>query len=167
MDNVAGRYPVEALDMYDDDGTMPENVDTLRQAVIGRKIISAERDLPPESRGWFGISRYSTALRLTLDNGTQVWMANTEDCCAYTTLESFLLDPAAVDHRIMGVGTTGGYTTWHIYADFGDVMRLSVDWSCGNPFYYGYGFDIKVIPVTVDADVIGGELEDIEEGTPG
>lgn len=44
-------------------------------------------------------------------------------------------------------GTTDGYTTWHIYADFGDVMRLKVDWSPGNPFYYGYGFDIAVEPV--------------------
>ena len=49
-----------------------------------------------------------------------------------------------MDHVILGVGTTDGYTTWHIYADFGDVMRLKVGWSCGNPFYYGYGFTIRV-----------------------
>jgi hypothetical protein len=54
MDNVIDRYPVEELRTRensehdydaddDDDGTMPENVDTLREAVIGRKIVSAEK----------------------------------------------------------------------------------------------------------------------------
>lgn len=157
MENAVDRYRTEVLTEDEDNGTMPENVDRLREAVIGRKIVAAEKATPPE-----GLYRYryeETGLRLTLDNGTAVWLVNDEDCCAYTTLESFLLDPASVDHRILGVGTTGGYTTWHIYADFGDVMKLEVDWSCGNPFYYGYGFNIKVAPVTVDADVIGGELE--------
>ena len=46
----------------------------------------------------------------------------------------------------MGVGTTGEYTRWHIYADLGDVLELTVGWSCGNPFYYGYGFYIDVVP---------------------
>jgi hypothetical protein len=68
------------------------------------------------------------------------------DCCAYTELESFLLHPELVDHIITGVGTTDGYNTWHIYADIGDVLELSVGWSSGNPFYYGYGFDIQVKP---------------------
>ena len=44
----------------------------------------------------------------------------------------------------MGVGTTDGFTRWHIYADMGDVLELEVGWSCGNPFYYGYGFNITV-----------------------
>ena len=86
----------------------------------------------------------------TLDNGKQVSLRNTDDCCAYTELTAFFLDPASVDHMILGVGTTDGYQTWHIYADFGDIMRLKVDWSCGNPFYYGYGFDIDVIEHMAD-----------------
>jgi len=48
----------------------------------------------------------------------------------------------------MGVGTTAQYQTWHIYADWGDVLKLEVGWSCGNPFYYGYGFDIDVVEVS-------------------
>lgn len=157
MENAVDRYPVEKLDEYDDDGTMPENVDELRTAVIGRKIVHADKGTPPKDMRYDGW--HDSGLRLTLDNGTQVWLVDTDDCCAHTYLESFFLDPASVDHRILGVGTTKEYTTWHIYADFGDVMRLSVEWSCGNPFYYGYGFKIGVIPVTVDADVITGELE--------
>ena len=79
-------------------------------------------------------------------------LANTNDCCAYTELEAFLLHPERVDHIIMGVGTTDTYTRWHIYADLGDVLELTVGWSCGNPFYYGYGFDIDV----VELDATGG-----------
>jgi hypothetical protein len=142
-------YPEEILDDdYEDDGTMPNNVDTLRQAVVGRRIVSAEvTDVSERSYYW----GYPTGLVLTLDDGTRVSLADTSDCCAYTTLRSFFLDPASVDHMIMGVGTTDGYTTWHVYADYGDILRLELDWSPGNPFYYGYGFDIHVTPLSTDA----------------
>lgn len=156
MDNVIDRYAVEELGEYDDDGTMPENVDALREAVIGRKIVSAVKASGP---GGYGRGH---KLVLELDNGTQVELVDTDDCCAVTELESFFLDPASVDHAILGVGTTEGYTKWHIYADFGDVMRLDVGWSCGNPFYYGYGFDITVKPVVIDAEVVAEEQRAIE-----
>jgi hypothetical protein len=73
-----------------------------------------------------------------------VRVRNDGDCCAYTELESFLLNVGNIDHVITGVGTTNGYTTWHVYADLGDVLEMQVGWSCGNPFYYGYGFQISV-----------------------
>ncbi len=47
----------------------------------------------------------------------------------------------------MGVGTTNGYSTWHIYADWGDILELSVGWYAGNTGYYGYGFDINVVDI--------------------
>lgn len=128
------RYPIEKLDeLNEDDGTMPHNVSDFRQAIIGHRIISAARE--------------GGSLILTLDNETKVSLVETDDCCAYTMLESFFAHPEMVDHVILGVGTTGRYTRWHIYADFGDVMELDVAWSCGNPFYYGYGFNIVVEPV--------------------
>lgn len=157
MDNVIDRYPVEELGEYDDCGTMPENVDTLREAVIGRKIVRAFQ--VPTGNRW---GRTAKDLILELDSGTQVRLVDTDDCCAYTALEGFFLDPASVDHAILGVGTTEEYTKWHIYADFGDVMRLDVGWSCGNPFYYGYGFDIAVEPVVIDAEVVAEEQRAIE-----
>lgn len=125
-------YPEEVLSDDYDDGTMPDNVSQLRSAVIGRKIVSAG----PEHNRFV----------ITLDDGTRVSLADTNDCCAFTELEEFWLDPTAVDHMILGVGTTEGYTVWHIYADYGDILTLQVRWSCGNPFYYGYGFSIKVVP---------------------
>jgi hypothetical protein len=136
------RYPEETLDPDYDDGTMPSNVARLEEAVVGHRIVSATRDTVPGA--WYG---EQMGLVLTLDDGTKVMLANTSDCCAYTELESFFLNPETVDHVITGVGTTDGYTTWHIYADFGDIMELKVGWSCGNPFYYGYGFHIVVEPV--------------------
>lgn len=137
------RYPVETLSEEDDDGTMPENVAALEKAVIGRRIVNAEKT-PDEDHSY---GRGGDVLVLTLDNGTRAKLRDTSDCCAFTHLEGFLLNPAGVDHAITGVGTTEGFTKWHIYADFGDVVRMDVSWSCGNPFYYGYGFDIAVEPV--------------------
>lgn len=131
-------YPPELLDGDDDDGTMPDNVQRLAQAVVGHRIVSTEKRVIPG--GW----RDAEGLVITLDNGHEVRLANTDDCCAYTDLEAFLLHPEKVDHVILGVGTTGQFRTWHIFADWGDVLELTVGWSCGNPFYYGYGFDITV-----------------------
>lgn len=133
------RYPTEVLDKDYDNGTMPDNVAKLENAVIGRRIVSVDK-LPTRDK-W---SRTDEDTVITLDDGHRVRLINTDDCCAFTELESFLLHPEAVRHMILGVGTTDQYTTWHIYADFGDVMTLKVGWSCGNPFWYGYGFDIVV-----------------------
>jgi len=133
------RYPEEILDEYQDDGTMPERVATLAEAVIGRRIVSAEEG--PVEGGYYR----RTGLILTLDDGRKVTLVDNGDCCAYTELQGFFLDPSSVDHMILGVGTTDEYTTWHIFADFGDIMRLEVGWSAGNVGYYTYGFDINVI----------------------
>jgi hypothetical protein len=135
---TADRYPIEILDEDDDDGTMPENVAEFADHVVGHRIVMAEQE--------------SSRFILTLDNGKRVSLHNSSDCCAYTDLAGFFLDPSAVDHIILGVGTTEEYSTWHVFADFGDILRLNVEWSCGNPFYYGYGFSIDVEDIaTADA----------------
>lgn len=136
------NYPIEVLGDDDDNGTMVDSRDALAKSVIGRKIVSiapAEHDK----------DRYGVMDRhvITLDNGQQVEMVGQSDCCAYTELSEFLLHPELVDHVITGVGTTDGYTKWHIFADAGDVLELTVGWSCGNPFYYSYGFDVTVKPL--------------------
>lgn len=134
-------YPPEVLDPNDDDGTMPASLATLSDAIIGHKIVKVEMGDQTER----GHVYEDTTTVITLDNGKQVILANTADCCAYTAVRNFLLHPDKIDHAILGVGTTGEYSTWHIYADYGDVLELEVGWSCGNPFYYGYGFSIQVI----------------------
>lgn len=123
-------YPAEILGPDDDDGTMPQNVENLKDLVVGHRIVDVERK--------------GSKTFITLDNGDRVSLVDTSDCCAYTELNAFLLNAENIDHVITGVGTTGDYTNWHIYADMGEVLELMVSWSCGNPFYYGYGFHIQV-----------------------
>ena len=137
-------YPIETLDEDYDDGTMPDNVATLAEAVVGHRIINVEKDVEIEPQRYYGLSNKATII--TLDDGTSVRLRDTDDCCAYTELSAFLLHADKIDHIITGVGTTDEYTTWHIYADMGDVLELTVGWSSGNPFYYGYGFNIEVVP---------------------
>lgn len=138
------RYPEETVDEDEDDGTMPSNVKALEASIIGSKIVSVEKDVEvPQSIGaWRG---NDTGTRITLDSGRYVYLADTNDCCAFTELREFLLHPDKVEHAIMGVGTTDGFEKWHIYADYGDILELTVGWSSGNPFYYGYGFNITVV----------------------
>lgn len=139
-------YVEEVLDPDDDNGTMPSNVQKIREAAVGHRIVSFEpkatvlRNPQPGQYHWGG----NTGAVITLDNGVRVGLIDTDDCCAYTELKTFLLHADKIDHVITGVGTTEGYTKWHIYADMGDVLELTVGWSAGNPFYYGYGFEIVV-----------------------
>jgi hypothetical protein len=142
--NEMTPYPVEELGKDDDDGTMPENVATLAEHVVGHRIVAVEKNTSmPGSNEW---SEWVHGTALVLDNGKRVLLSDGGDCCAYTELEDVILHLDRIDHVITGVGTTEGYTRWHIYADLGDVAELQVGWSCGNPFYYGYGFDIRVEP---------------------
>lgn len=135
------HYPVEVLNEESDDGTMVQSKAALEAAVVGHRIVSVEKERVEHPYGYTSLETV-----ITLDNGQRVELHGTGDCCAYTELEAFLLHPELVDHIITGVGTTDGYNTWHVYADMGDVLELTVGWSCGNPFYYGYGFDIQVKP---------------------
>lgn len=144
------RYPDEVLNPEHDEGVMPENVERLRQAVIGRRIVKAEKRRVERAR--YGYASQQDAFVITLDDGRAVRLFDDSECCAFTELEAFLLHPDKVDHMIMGVGTTEQYTRWHIYADWGDVLELTVGWSAGNPFYYGYGFDIDVVPMPEEGD---------------
>lgn len=156
MSDKQQPYPIEVLSEDEDDGTMSEGLAALTEAVVGHRIVSVEEALPEDR--YYGAPYFDhPPLIITLDNGKRVEMLGGDDCCAYTEVEEFLLHPDRVDHIITGVGTTGNYSTWHIYADMGDVLELSVGWSCGNPFYYGYGFHIDVV------DTDGEEGPDGEE----
>lgn len=123
---------------------MSGNVDTLAESVVGHKIVKAgwvERKLETGRYYYYGSNQFE----IELDDGTKVYLANTDDCCAYTDLNNFLLNADLVDHVIMGVDATDNFSTWHIYADMGDVLALDVSWSSGNTGYYGFGFHIDVV----------------------
>ena len=128
------------IETYDD--TMQENAEALAEHVVGHRIVSVGRETIKPARYYWGTAE---ALVLTLDNGKRVALRDTSDCCAYTELDTFLLHADKIDHIITGVGTSNEHQKWHIYADMGDVLELQVAWSEGNPYYYGYGFDIEVV----------------------
>jgi hypothetical protein len=160
MTNFEG-YPVDELDTEIDNGTMPKNLETFAKNVVGRRIvevhkgftISVDQD-PGEDWEW---SENVSGTALGLDDGTRVLLADTDNCCAYTNLKDVILNLDKIEHVITGVGTTDGYTKWHIYANLGDIAELRVGWSCGNPFYYGYGFDIYVISENGDVKDVTDE----------
>lgn len=152
---MTDRYPEEVLGPDDDDGTMPANVARLGEAVIGDRIVKVEANADSDG-GMVG-----NKATLVLASGRRVTLIDTDDCCAHTDLAKFLLHPDKVDHMIMGIGTTNGYTRWHIFADAGDVLELDVTWSPGNPFYYGYGFDIEVDDSDMLPPVSKDEMDEI------
>lgn len=118
---------------------MQANVDELAEAVVGHRIVKVE----PHTAGPEYFDRSGTAI--FLDNGKKVLLRDTDDCCAYTELSDFLLYPDRVDHMITGITTGDDFSTWHIYADMGDVLALDVSWSPGNIGWYGFGFNIEVV----------------------
>ena len=120
---------------------MEGSVEELASAVIGHRIISAVHEGVPRDR-WG--NAYEDILVLTLSNGNRVKIIDSSDCCAYTQLKAFMLSPSSINHVITSVGTSNGYTTWHIYAAMNDVLKINVAWDEGTG-YYGYGFKIKVI----------------------
>lgn len=122
-----------------DDGTMPNNVKALAEAIVGHRIVNVERRVEKDYAWNLGVGT-----RLTLDNGSSVFLADTDDCCAYTALKDVIEYLPSIDHTITNVTTNYDYSIWHILADFGEVMEFKVGWSPGNSFYYSYGFNITV-----------------------
>src|SRR5688572_1007654 len=115
-------YPPEHLSEDEDDGTMVDNKFLLQSEIVGQKIAIVRKEVVKDR---YGNDRDEEATVITLDNGKKVILRNTSDCCAYTELEQFLLNPDLVDHIIVGVGTTDGYQKWHIFADAGDILQLT------------------------------------------
>lgn len=149
-------YPEDSVDNHpdewgrEDNGTMPDNVADLASRIVGKRIVGAEvrewkAKEDPDSWHW---RNDGESLVVTLSDGSAFAIQNTDDCCAYTELEAFIFHPDKVDNIITSVESENGYTKWHVLADGSDVLELTVGWSAGNPFYYGYGFDFRVVEVS-------------------
>ena len=127
-----------------DDGTMASSIGGLKDALVGHRIVKMERDVPVgSSTNWW--DRGKSAIQFTLDDGSVVSMVPQDDCCAYTELTRVIDGIAGLDHIITDVKHDGEYEQWYILADASPVLTLGVEWSCGNPFYYAYGFNIRVV----------------------
>lgn len=121
------------------DETMQDNVDALLAEIVGHKIVSVEKAVKLPDKRWY--NTYGTAI--TLDNGKKVFLIDSADCCAYTELDSFLLNADKIDHVITNVNTSDNYDTWHVLANMEEVLKLDVSWSEGTG-YYSYGFSFQV-----------------------
>lgn len=154
-------YLKEVLTDGLDDGTMPQSLEDLEKAVVGHRIVRAEKTQVKDEY----YDYHYDALAITLDNGKQVLMKERGNCCAYTGVQQFLRNVESVDHVITGVGTTDGFEKWHIYADMGDMLELDVSWSGGNVGFYAYGFSIEVRDVPEDYEPLQ-EQKALPEAAP-
>ena len=90
----SGQVDPDSCTLPTDDGTMPNNVQALRDAVIGRRIVSAvEARVPAYYFDGKPSGLQRDGLVITLDDGTRAELVDSDDCCAYTALSSFLLNP--------------------------------------------------------------------------
>lgn len=122
---------------------MQESVDELAKAVVGSRIVKVESwDAPKVFASGYSMAG-NKVLVLTLDSGREVTLEDTDDCCAFTEAESFEFLVRG-NHVITRVEADDGFENWFIYAEEVPVANLKVAWSPGNPYYYGFGFNIRV-----------------------
>jgi hypothetical protein len=119
---------------------MGGNAKELQEAIVGHRIVGVDKAKPPKDQWW---GRRELAVRLTLDDGREVFIEDTDDCCAFTEVEDFKF-LEGVDNAVTSVTTEDGFSKWFIYADSVPVVDLKVAWSPGNPYYYGFGFNIII-----------------------
>lgn len=129
MDDEDEQYEAEVMG-----GSAAE----LEEAVVGRRILSVEKAKYPAS-----VYGRGEGIRLALDDGSTVFVANTDDCCAFTEVEDFKF-LENTENVITSVRTDEGFNKWFVYAGNAPVLEMDVAWSPGNPYYYGFGFEIRV-----------------------
>lgn len=128
-----------------DDGTdedyeaevMGGSAQELEEAVVGRRILSVEKVGHPR-----GLYRRD-GIKLSLDDGSTVFVDNTDDCCAFTEVGDFKF-LENTENVITSVTTDKDFNKWFVYAGNAPVLEMDVAWSPGNPYYYGFGFEIRV-----------------------
>lgn len=118
-----------------EDYEMDRSAEELSQAVVGHRIIGVGK---ADSSGWKG-----PGIVLVLDNGQQVVVRGSGDCCAYTDIYNWVFDIDKVDNVITKVETDDNYETWSIMAGADKVLGMDVSWSEGTG-YYMYGFTIEI-----------------------
>lgn len=124
-------------------GVMGDNAKLLESEVVGHRIVEVRKGYDYE-RCWDNSKGHSDAgVTFVLDNGTEVALQSTNDCCAYTDVRDFEF-LTKTDNVITRVETQDNFEQWYIYAVELPVVSLGVDWSPGNLYYYGFGFNIAV-----------------------
>lgn len=121
--------PVVVLDGVSDE-VMIDNAQEFADAIVGRSIKNVDN---------------SGAFKIELSDGTVVVLSNSDDCCAFTELEGFLLSDDYGDHIITNVeiDEVNYSMSWHVLAEDKRILDLDVAYSEGSGYYH-YGFWIDV-----------------------
>lgn len=135
---------------YDDESdsdyeaeVMGDNAKLLESEVVGHRIVEVRKGYDYETYWDKSQAHSDSGVTFVLDNGTEVALQSTNDCCAYTDVRDFEF-LTKTDNVVTSVTTQDNFEQWYIYAAEVPVVSLGVDWSPGNPYYYGFGFDIAV-----------------------
>ncbi len=124
----------------------------IQKLLLGRRIVGAEKgsfDFP--GREW----REPASGRLTLDDGTQIYVLPNQGGCACSAGDYELTSLATVDNIITSVRLAAegekddwgyGSTSYRIYvvADATEINAVQIDGDDGNG-YYGTGYELFVI----------------------
>lgn len=133
----------------------------IQEALLGRRIVAVElRDFRESAEGWERPdgARWGDQIqgRLTLDDGTVLWVAPNEGCGGCTSGRYGLTSLGAVDNVITAVRVAqtehpddpedDGKHSYRIYvvADAEAINVLQVDGDDGNG-YYGTGYELIVV----------------------
>jgi len=122
-----------------DNGTMPEAFENLHKALVGRKIVEVEK-VKYEGRWDQGYDDPKALFHL--DDGTVVKVGRINDCCALGTFDLENV-PKEINARVMAVEAAEDYSKAFILTE-GPLLTADTTWSPGNPFWYSYGFWVKI-----------------------
>jgi len=126
------------------------DTDAITELLMGRRIVSATRGTFNElfTDSWSPVTG-----RLTLDNGTEIYVRPNQGGCACDSGDYDLTHLVTVDNIITSVRLaeegTGEYATdvsYRIYvvADATEINVMAVDGNDGNG-YYGTGYELIVV----------------------
>ena len=130
----------------------------IARLLIGRRIVQAERgsfDYPGRA------SRYSDLAsgRLTLDDGTQVYVLPNQGGCSCGAGDYELSALATVDNAITSVrmespeadsyGDYSGHYRIYVFAEAIETLAVDIEGDDGNG-YYGTGYALHVLPAAVE-----------------
>lgn len=149
------------------------DVEEIRKVLVGRRIVEARKvdssELLEMSREAYDrINNIDGVGVLTLDNGIQLFIEGNAGCGGCSAGWYEVSDVATTNNAIMGVraeyADRGGYETSYrlfVFSDNEQVNAVEVDGSDGNG-YYGTGFYVYVLPMTIDGSVVDKNVPAIE-----
>ena len=149
------------------------DVEEICKVLVGRRIVEARMvsgsDLIELSREAYDrINNIDNVGVLTLDNGIQLFIEGNAGCGGCSSGWYDVSKVATTNNAIMGVRVEytdkDGYETMYrlfVFSENEEVNAAVVEGSDGNG-YYGTGFYVYVLPMTIDGSVVDKNVPAIE-----